>query len=138
MVIDIQNFNSIKALHYEIADNKINFLFGISGSGKSSIAYALTDPNKEKYQMVGKNIGLVKVKVNESDVKYTDNYIYNSEFMENILINKQDGQDVYTILIGSGGNITQCSQKYQDAISDLIQVKEELLSSVEKINDLKK
>lgn len=48
MVIDIQNFNSIKTLHYEISDSKINFLFGISGSGKSSIAYALTDLNKEK------------------------------------------------------------------------------------------
>lgn len=93
MVIDIQNFNSIKTLHYEIVDSKINFLFGISGSGKSSIAYALTDTNKEKYQMVGKDAGMVKVEVNESDIKYTDNYIYNSKFMENILINKQDGQD---------------------------------------------
>ena len=122
MVINIQNFNSIKTLHYEISDSKINFLFGISGSGKSSIAFALTDSNKEKYQMVGKDAGLVKVEVNESDIKYTDNYIYNSKFMEDILINKQDGQDVYTILIGSGGKISQCSQKYQDAISDLIKV----------------
>lgn len=137
MVIDIQNFNSIKTLHYEISDSKINFLFGISGSGKSSIAYALTDSNKEKYQMVGKEAGLVKVKVNESDIKYTDNYIYNSKFMEGILINKQDGQDVYTILIGSGGKIAQCSQKYQNAISDLIKVKDELLNSIGKINDLK-
>lgn len=69
MVIDIQNFNSIKTLHYEIVDSKINFLFGISGSGKSSIAYALTDTNKEKYQMVGKDAGMVKVEVNESDIK---------------------------------------------------------------------
>lgn len=137
MVIDIQNFNSIKTLHYEIVDSKINFLFGISGSGKSSIAYALTDSNKEKYQMVGKDAGMVKVEVNESDIKYTDNYIYNSKFMEDILINKQDGQDVYTILIGFGGKIAQCSQKYQDAISDLIKVKDELLNSIEKIIDLK-
>ena len=42
MQITISNYNNIRNLDYEIEDSKINFLFGISGCGKSSIAKALT------------------------------------------------------------------------------------------------
>ena len=111
MIIDIKNFNSIKSLRYEIVDHKINFLFGISGSGKSSIATALTDSEINQYQMVGKNVGAVHVFVNGATVNYQNNSIYNSEFMENILLNKNDNSDIYTILIGTGGQISECSQK---------------------------
>lgn len=42
MEISIENYNNIKKIDYKITENKINFIFGISGCGKSSIAYALT------------------------------------------------------------------------------------------------
>ena len=137
MIIDIQNFNSIKSLHYELEDHKVNFLFGISGSGKSSIATALTDSEIDQYQMVGKNVGPVKALVNGKTANYPSNAIYNSEFMENILLNKNDSADIYTILIGTGGRIGQCSQKYESAISDLKGIEKELLETISKITDLK-
>lgn len=137
MIIDIQNFNSIKSLRYEIVDHKINFLFGISGSGKSSIATALTDSEINQYQMVGKNVGAVHVFVNGATVNYQNNSIYNSEFMENILLNKNDNSDIYTILIGTGGQISECSQKYESAIADLKTIEKDLLSTIHEIADLK-
>lgn len=43
MKFTIKNFNNIKCLEdVEIEDGKINFIYGISGSGKSSIAKGLT------------------------------------------------------------------------------------------------
>lgn len=137
MIIDIQNFNSIKSLHYELEDNKVNFLFGISGSGKSSIATALTDSETDQYQMVGKNVGAVKVLINGKTANYQSNAIYNSEFMENILLSKDDTADIYTILIGTGGQINQCSERYESAISDLKGIEKELLETIDKIADLK-
>ena len=137
MIIDIKNFNSIKSLRYEIVDHKINFLFGISGSGKSSIATALTDSEINQYQMVGKNVGAVHVFVNGATVNYQNNSIYNSEFMENILLNKNDNSDIYTILIGTGGQISECSQKYESAIADLKTIEKDLLSTIHEIADLK-
>ena len=42
MTLEIYNYNCISELKYTIQDEKIKFLFGISGSSKSSIANALT------------------------------------------------------------------------------------------------
>ena len=72
MKINIKNFNGISNLDYEIVDNKINFLFGISGTGKSSIASALTDKNIESHQKVGNNVGKVSVTINGTNPNYDD------------------------------------------------------------------
>ena len=50
MNITIENFKNLKQLNYTIDDNKINFLFGMSGFGKSSILSALADdvPNNNR------------------------------------------------------------------------------------------
>jgi len=45
MKLEVKGYKNIQNLSYECQDNKVNFLFGISGSGKSSIPEALTDPN---------------------------------------------------------------------------------------------
>ena len=56
MDIIIENYKGIERLEYKIKDNKINFLFGISGSGKSSIANALIDDNMESHLKIGKSL----------------------------------------------------------------------------------
>lgn len=40
MKILVENYNNIEKLDYELYDGKINFLFGISWSGKSSLVIA--------------------------------------------------------------------------------------------------
>lgn len=48
MHIQINNFHNISSLSYDIEDNKINFLYGVSGSGKSSIVKAIAQGANEK------------------------------------------------------------------------------------------
>lgn len=43
MNIKIRNYKNLKSIDYSIDDNKTNFLFGLSGSGKSSVLNALCD-----------------------------------------------------------------------------------------------
>ena len=140
MEINIKNFNGISNLDYEIVDNKINFLFGISGTGKSSIASALIDKNIESHQKVGNNVGKVSVTINGTNPNYDDfsNCTYNSDYMQGILINKSNTRDIYNILIGDRGNIDKCKKDYEDSLKDLLTIKENLkkyISDIETIID---
>ena len=55
MDICISNYKNILELNYHLEDNKINYLFGISGSGKSSIPSAIVDENLDENRKFGEN-----------------------------------------------------------------------------------
>ena len=138
MKIQIENFNGISKLDYEIVDNKVNFLFGLSGCGKSSIAKALTRTDDiENYQRVGNNISKVDVKVNGNDLIPGKYFVYDKKYMEDIVINKTNNEDVYTILIGDGEEIKKCKSDYEKAIKDLLPIKDQLLDVIKAIYDIK-
>lgn len=138
MNIKIENYNGIKSLNYDLEEGKINFLFGISGSGKSSIASALIDNELDSHVTVGKTINDLRVKVDDKDVSYDKFKMFNLDYMENILINKQNGYDIYTILFGDGGQIASCKANYETAISDLVAVKNDLVNAINYISTLVK
>ena len=54
MKITINGFRNIEQLEYEIVDGKHNFLFGLSGSGKSSIAESI---KSEEHNSLDKTFG---------------------------------------------------------------------------------
>ena len=138
MKIQIENFNGISKLDYEIIDNKVNFLFGLSGCGKSSIAKALTRTDDiENYQRVGNNISKVDVKVNGNDVISGKYFVYDKKYMEDIVINKAKNEDIYTIFIGDDGKISKCKSDYEKAIKDLLPIKDELLEVIKAIDETK-
>lgn len=53
MELVIKNYKNIKEMDYKIIDKKINFLFGMSGTGKSSIPNAIFDKKLEDNQKFG-------------------------------------------------------------------------------------
>lgn len=127
MNIHIKNYNGIKEINYDVVDGKINYLFGISGSGKSSIASALTKNENSKHIKVGTTIDDVVVSVDGENVIYSDYSMFDSKYMEDILIYKQNEEDVYDILFGDGGKIAQCKQDYLNEINFLLPLKEEII-----------
>ena len=52
----IQNYKNIDELDLKLDERKINFIYGMSGSGKSSIAGAMNGEIKENVVSYGKNI----------------------------------------------------------------------------------
>lgn len=136
MNIKIENYNGIEELDYELKDGKINFLFGISGAGKSSIASALVDKEIDSHVTVGKTINDLKVKVDGKDVDYGKFKIFNLDYMNDILITKQNGTDIYSILFGDGGKISTCKTNYETAIADLMAVKNDLVNAINNISTL--
>lgn len=136
MNIKIENYNNIKSLNYELDENKINFLFGISGSGKSSIATALVEKDNESHITVGKTLSDLKVSVDGLEVDHTFFKIFNLNYMQDILIKKTNGTDIYTILFGDGGRIATCRTNYEAAISDLLNIKAEIVMAISNIGIL--
>lgn len=86
MNITIENFKNLKQLNYTIDDNKINFLFGMSGSGKSSILSALADDVPNNYRKFGlSSSDIVQIKVDGTAISPTDTHVFNIEKMAFIL-----------------------------------------------------
>ena len=73
MKINIENYKNIGLLDYEISDKKVNFLFGISGAGKSSICNSIVEENINLNKQFG-NDNEPKVLINGS-VPLKENYM---------------------------------------------------------------
>lgn len=138
MNIKIENYNGIESLDYDLEEGKVNFLFGISGAGKSSIASALVDIDLDSHVTVGKTINDLNVKVDGNDVDYKKFKIFNLDYMNDILINKNKDSDIYTILFGDGGQIANCKINYEIAISDLLSIKNDIVNAINYISVLVK
>ena len=65
MIIKIQGYKNIESLNCKLVDNKINMVFGMSGSGKSSISGALNKEELERNATFGKRIEQ-EISINES------------------------------------------------------------------------
>ena len=103
MDIHIENFKNLLELEYEIAEYKTNFLFGMSGSGKSSILEAIRGDNDDIKKPFGNpnvnpSVTVDGVILSSDDVSFfdwdTSNYILDShdeEFAKSIVItNKKE------------------------------------------------
>lgn len=54
MHIHLENFRNISSLDLDLTDGKTNYLFGVCGSGKSSIISAISNETKPEDTTVGK------------------------------------------------------------------------------------
>lgn len=140
MQITISNYNNIRNLDYEIEDSKINFLFGISGCGKSSIAKALTKKSSEdNIPYNTENIPFVEV--NQGGITFNEYEMFDLDYMKRVLIEKQDGTDIYHIMIGNNGELNALKEEYNKYIESLLMQRENIFNIKGKIdtliNDLK-
>ena len=136
MEISIENYNNIKKIDYTIMENKINFLFGISGCGKSSIAYALTSDDYSNHVPYEQPNLTPKVQIDGVQVVGNHYKMFDFEYMRNILINKTQKKDVYNVIVGDNGNIDAIRKDYLIMIKELIDKKDFIYNLVGKINTL--
>lgn len=97
MKISIKNYKNLTNLEYEIEDKKINFLFGISGAGKSSIPNAIVDldPNDNKSFGTGESV-IIHIDGNEPN---KENFmIFNDETLK-MYFDTNENENVYPVLI---------------------------------------
>jgi len=121
MNIKIENFANIKHLDIPLVSGKLNFLYGISGSGKSSISKALTIGKSEytKYKTFGCN-DEVKIVIDES----LDFKIFDENARKEFIITKS-GIGVYDVLYGENKELKSLRLQLENFLSkqELIDVR---------------
>ena len=101
MKIEIKNFKNLTNLEYFILDNRINFLFGMSGAGKSSILEALAGDNPANYKTFGSSENdLVEIKVDGKIISPSDTHIFDVGKM-NFILESSDVEDFKEIIVSN-------------------------------------
>ncbi len=139
MKIHLNNFNNIKNITYEIQNKKVNFLFGISGSGKSSISKSITTKDLTNYVMAGQPVESCSVSIQDKD--YGDDEfipIYDYEYMSNVLIQKTNKNDIYQIIYAGEDGLSEYRSKYDDYLGSFKSFKDQLTLVKDKIHALEK
>ena len=150
MNIKIQGYKNIKNFDYDITDNKANFLFGISGSGKSSIVEALKkadlDFNKtvnfNEEQIIsigGEDVDLIKTLIFDDNIK--NRYIFDEESSSNVFhIFVDDDQKFINMRTNTEKILKNIKKDFaitKELYSSLLGLKKALGSDLKKDGDLK-
>ncbi len=136
MNIKINYLKNIKEFDLSIEDKKINFIFGISGSGKTTIAEALTKEDLEKIVQIGKQPDDILVTINGKERNINSFKEYNLAEVEKLYLYKEEGEEAYEIIFANSESYFKKIIDYQKLVSELSSYKDDLLSEINKINEL--
>ena len=100
MKIHIENFRNIESLDCEIEDNKVNFIYGISGTGKSSLVKAVSQAPGKKDAPIGKPGLTPNVTLNGGAPNYASVRVYNEESVMSLILNPIENENAYSALVG--------------------------------------
>lgn len=133
MKINISNYKNIEELKLEIEDNKVNHIFGISGSGKSSIAKALSSQVTDDDVKVGKKIEECIIKVDDKEVNCSNFSIFDLESSKNMIFNNGQDENIYEILFSDNKDLLETIEdcnlllnKFEDFKNILLEYKNKI------------
>lgn len=126
MKINIENYRNISKLELEVEEQKVNHIFGISGSGKSSIASALTTETDEEDVKINKTIEDLKIEVNGTVVDKSNYSLFDLESAKNILITQKDDGTIYDILFSNNDELKRTQQIYEESLNEFEELKHKL------------
>lgn len=137
MNIRINNYKNLKNFNLDIQENKINYIFGISGSGKSSIGDALRNENIEKNISIGSTIDEVEILVNNNKIE-EPLVVFNTNSVQKLLLNNNENNMVYNIVFDNSNKILELRQSFDDQVSGLINFKTEIYDYISKVDKMNK
>lgn len=118
MDLSIKNYKNIKNLSVNVDDKKINFIYGVSGSGKSSLATALKGEINEKNISYGKSKDDVDVCISP-EVNVDDVSIFNELSQQNLLLNRIDSNNMYSIIFANDGQLKKIREDISEVLARL-------------------
>lgn len=136
MNLKIKGYKNINELNYELMDTKINFIFGISGSGKSSISQALNDPNaikNKKFGFVGEQIITINnLNPKDFNVKVFDSFATELYFGESV------DDNVQNILIDDNNEYSRALSRMNNLLQDIANTRDSLTNKYKTIMEIVK
>lgn len=120
MKIHIENYKNINKLDLLTENSKLNFFYGICGSGKSSLVGALTKECKFEDVTVGKNIEDVVISVDGNSPDPNSYQLFDEQTVSNVIIKDSEDGNYYNIFVGNEHEVIQLENKYNETISILL------------------
>lgn len=136
MKLEIKGYKNIEELNYEIIDRKVNFIFGISGSGKSSISNALIDTNRENNKKFGFTSEQI-IKINNLD---PDNFVVDifDSFTSELYFGNNVDENVQNILIDDNNEYKNALAKMNSLLQNIVNVRDSLKDKYKTITEIVK
>lgn len=136
MRIHIENYRNINSIDYEIDDRKINYLFGVCGSGKSSIVNAATRAPEPADTTIGLAADRTCVTIDGTSGYANNARVYNASEQE-IIFRKGASNGSYEVFIGSEQALRELEDQFNDAVSGLKSFSDLLYAYQGRIQELK-
>lgn len=118
MLIHIENFRNINIFDYEIEDGKINYLYGICGSGKSSIVDAVTQEARPIDARIGCSEDEMLVSIDGQKSILSNSRTFN-ENEQQALFSQTATPGIYEIFIGSEEELNKLEDYFNDSVTKL-------------------
>lgn len=130
-MVSIENYKNILKLEFNFEEGKINHIYGVSGSGKTSIIETLMNNNFVDLQATyGKKASDIIVR-KISTVNLDNIRIFNNGSVNNLLLNKNE-KNMFEIIFDERGEIDPIRNEIENDISDL---KDKLIPLSVEINE---
>ena len=134
MEISIENYKNIKNLQLDIEEGKVNFIYGISGSGKSSIIEAITEPDEQNTSFglaKGEKMSIIPI-LNEEDYS-----IYNNK-NKMLFLESQNNSEIYRVIFSQDNELEKLYKSLMKHFVNLSKYRPMVNNCLENIIQLKK
>lgn len=135
MHVHLENFRNISSLDLNLADGKTNYLFGVCGSGKSSIISAICSEAKPEDTTVGRSSSETVVKIAGLPEDPQAVRVYNVAEQRAIFI-KNGNANVYDVFIGDEAELEDLEQEFFAKVEDLQSCRDDIRVFQSKITEL--
>lgn len=137
MEITIAHYRNIEKLGITIADRKVNYLFGICGSGKSSVLDAISKPVEPGDATIGAEQLEPSVEINGYLPNYDEVSAY-SISRQTALFEKKASKDIYHVFVGDESVLKSLEAEFEASIEKLRSILDRLYGLRGRVEDLGK
>lgn len=135
MRLEIKNYKNITKLNFSIDSEKINYIFGISGSGKSSIVSAVIGDKSEKNISYGKKNDEMQLKI-EPQLADENYLIFNEKTHQKLIFNKDNNEEVYSILFENDNSLEIIRKDISILLANINSKRQDLLNYVQNVDQM--
>ena len=135
MDISIHYFRNISETNLAIEDNKINFLVGPCGAGKSSIVDAISEPPKPLDTTVGHSPEETTILIDGKTPSYNQTAKYSLDRQEALFSKNANGEG-YRVFIGDASKLQELEASFDNEVAELQEASGSLRSFCNDVDSL--
>ncbi|MCI8366262.1 MAG: AAA family ATPase [Eggerthellaceae bacterium] len=136
MKIQVTDFRNIKQLDIEIAEEKANFIYGISGTGKSSLIKAISAIPGEKDTPVSSPDRSPVILIDGQSPNYGAVRVYDDNTVSGLILQPVENETAYDALVGDEAKVEKLRARIDDALKELNKLLPEMIVRRGKIDNL--